>query len=174
MDVKADEFALALGRFSIEFLAMEERVDQTILTILGLFNTTAGFALTAAIFNFTTRLEILYGLAHNIPLEEPHRATIMSAVDEAWDLNSFRNWLFHTSWLGQNWLGKLGEPVGEPKHLKGRMQSSGKTRAWKVRDFTTTEVDKQRERCENVSRLLVREFAVLGGKIPQKNRDKTK
>jgi hypothetical protein len=146
------EFTKALGNFSIQFLALEEDLDRTIHELLGLQSDT-GYAVTSAIFNVSTRLEILQRLATDLPLKKLHRTIILKTVDAAIDLNSYRNWLFHSPWgqSGSVFDRYLGiENFGEPKRFKRRMQKSKKTREWQRKDFTTAEIKEKAEECSRV------------------------
>jgi hypothetical protein len=129
--------------------------------LLGLSRET-GTAVTSAIMNFSVRLEILYRLASDLPLKKLHRSVILKAVDDAVELNSYRNWLFHSPWVpsARGWSRYFGIPDthdGEFVHTKERMWGKkGKLRQWQRKDFKASEINTQSEYISKVrGRLAV-------------------
>jgi hypothetical protein len=145
-----DELALSLGRFAIEFAEMEDALNRTIHEILGLQENT-GYALTSAIFNVSTRLDILESLVAQIRLLDGHQEIIQAAVDEAFKINSKRNWFLHDAWAGTMTLPGNGEA---PRFRKRRMRPKGSGRAWQMEAFSAPDVDEARKQCERVSAAL--------------------
>jgi hypothetical protein len=151
--------AKALGWFSIQFLRLEHSIDCAIHELLELEPET-GHAVTGAIFNVSTRLEILHRLASDLPLKKLHRTVILRAVDAALDLNGYRNWLFHSPWVpsARGWSRYFGIPdddSGEFIHTKERMQKAGKLwRKLQRKDFKASEITAQADQCSKVQLRL--------------------
>jgi hypothetical protein len=144
------DHALALGMFSIEFAEMENKINCAIHELLGLEPNT-GHALTSAIMNVSTRLDIFGTLGRDLELPDEDRELVLKAAEDAFELNSFRNWLLHEPWSGST-RSSL-DPVW--KHGKRRMRPKGQSRDWQYRHFTDNQILGESYHCRRVARALV-------------------
>lgn len=150
IEEQQDELALSLGRFAIEFADMEDALNRTIHELLRLQEDT-GHALTSAIMNVSTRLDILRSLVTQIPLQNDYQRIIQSAIDEAFEINTKRNWFLHDAWAGSMTLSGGGAP---PRFPKRRMRPKGGGRSWQMEAFSGSDVNGARQRCQRVTAAL--------------------
>lgn len=137
-----------IGRFVTRFAELEMWVNDIIGLLLNLKPETAQ-ALTSAIMNLSTRLDILNSLIERLDMSEDHRATLQQIADRTIALNAFRNWLIHEPWIGRSYDQEPSKAV----YLKRRMRASRGTRKWQTKTFTVTEVETQFKESVQVSRL---------------------
>jgi hypothetical protein len=147
---RENELALALGRFAIEFARMEDTLNRTIHEVLGLQSDT-GYALTSAIMNVSTRLDILSNLVKQIRLYDGYAEIIGSALTAAFEINSERNWLLHDAW-SEGMI--LRADRGPPRFKKRRMRPRAGGRAWQLGVYSAPEIDAIRKRCEEAADAL--------------------
>jgi hypothetical protein len=152
--VAETELAMAIGRFSIEFSAMEDRLDCLIHELLGLEPDT-GYALTSAIRNTSTRMEILRSLVEDATMAVKNKAALLSLLDTAAALNTYRNRLLHNAWSGS--INSSRDPVW--RHQKRRLQRSKNKRQWHVDSFTGADIEIETARCAGLEEEL-RKFVV--------------
>ncbi len=100
--------------------------------------------------NLSTRLDILRTLACDIELKESERDAVLKLVDEAFELNTHRNWLLHDPWASME---KLETGAGW-LHGKRRMRPKKDTREWQSRKFTADEIRSQTIRCIEAARSI--------------------
>lgn len=144
------ELKAALGGFIVSFGQMESNIDWLIHELLELEPDT-GQALTSAIINFSTRLDILGSLARDLESAEPHREALDAIRNQAIDLNSYRNWMLHDPWIGS-----VRADVGEEwSNVKRRMRQKGGERHWQEGAFTSSDIDAHADGCAEVSGLAM-------------------
>jgi len=136
------DHALALGMFAIEFAAMENKINCAIHELLGLEPHT-GHALTSAIMNVSTRLDILGTLGRDLELTDEDREIVLGAADAAFELNSYRNWFFHEPWSGS--VRSSEDPVW--RHGKIRMRPKKNAREWQWKRFSDHEIREHSFQC---------------------------
>jgi hypothetical protein len=147
------DLAEAVGFFSIEFAELEACLDNTIHELLSLEPDT-GTALTSAIRNLSTRLDILESLARELEIADEHRKPLQTAIEKTIGLSSYRNWLLHDRWTGSGVL-LAGDGPKTPQHSKQRMRKSGKTYKWQTEQFTVEAIKSRTDECKAIVQSLV-------------------
>lgn len=139
-----NDLALALGNFAIRFLQMEDALNGLIHELLALAPDT-GHALTSAIHSNRVRFQILGALNNDLKQADRFRRDIETAVEQADELNEYRNWLLHDRWAGSVAINDQAW-----NHQKRRMRR-GK---WQQRDFTSESVAQKAEECVEVAQRV--------------------
>ena len=139
-----NDLALALGNFSIRFLQMEDALNGLIHELLALAPDT-GHALTSAIHSNRVRFQILGALNNDQKQADPFRRDVETALEQAEELNEYRNWLLHDRWAGSV---AINDQVWN--HQKRRMRR-GK---WQQRDFTSESVAQKAEECVEIAQRI--------------------
>ena len=139
-----NDLALALGNYTIRFLQMEAALDGLIHELLELAPDT-GHALTSAIISTRVRFQILSALNADVKLADPFRRDIETSLEQAVDLNGYRNWLLH-----DRWAGSVAINDDAWSHQKRRMRD-GK---WQQKDFTSDSVMQKANECIEVAQRI--------------------
>jgi hypothetical protein len=128
----------ALGLYAMEFVALESQVDISIGIFLRIPHEPHAIILTSAIFNVSTRLDILHSLVNAVVAPEKMTAELDSCLKEIRELNAYRNWILHNTWAG------FEPPDTWPK---ARWIISGNSK-WQNRPFTPTAIEANATKCK--------------------------
>jgi hypothetical protein len=145
--------ATAIGQFSMAFLRLEATVNGAIHEVLGL-NPLAGNVLTDVIQSARVRLEILWHLADQLPLENVDKETIFSAVRKADALNAYRNSILHGRWAGAVWTDDDPMPRHQKFSLK-RASKKVKSKTWKQEAYTVPQIMEKAAECDALAQSII-------------------